>query len=306
MNIFSKMMRSIMLVGLVLVFVTGMSFAAGEGEEGAGAEDLGNVRIGYVEWDREPAHTFMIGEVMERIGFDVTVLSLANPAMWEAIATGDIDAHVSAWLPATHAAFWEEHSDVLVDLGPHFEGAGLGLVVPTYLEDINSIEDLVANAEMFDNTITGIDPGAGMMSQTDDAIANDTTGLGVFELTEGSDASMMGALSDAISREEPIVVTGWDPHIKFARFDLKILEDPDGIFGEEETINTIVREGLEEENPAAYRFFAETDWFAVHEPINEIMVLSADGMRSEEAAEQVVDEYFDMINAALPSDMQMQ
>lgn len=117
---------------------------------------------------------------------------------------------------------------------------------------------------------------------------------------------MMGALSDAISREEPIVVTGWDPHIKFARFDLKILEDPDGIFGDEETINTIVRQGLEEENPMAFRFFSETDWFAVHEPINEIMVRAADGLRMEVAAEQVVDEYFDMINAALPSDMQMQ
>ncbi len=300
----TKMMRGIMLVGLILVFTTGMAFAGGAGE--AAADDLGVVRIGYVEWDREPAHTFLIGEVMERIGFQVEVLSLANPAMWEAIAVGDIDAHVSAWLPATHAAFWEEHSEVLEDLGPHFTGAGLGLVVPTYLEDINSIEDLAANADMFDNTITGIDPGAGMMSQTEGAIDDDVAGLGVFTLTEGSDASMMGALADAISREEPIVVTGWDPHIKFARFDLKILEDANNIFGDEETINTIVRQGLAEENEMAYRFFAETDWFAVHEPIDEIMVLSADGTRPEAAAAQVVDEYFDMINAALPSGMQMQ
>lgn len=164
MNYMTKMMRSIMLVGLVLVFVTGMAFAGGAGE--AAADDLGTVRVGYVEWDREPAHTFLLAEMLERIGFQVDVLSLANPAMWEAIATGDIDAHVSAWLPATHAAFWEEHGDILVDLGPHFTGAGLGLVVPTYLTDINSIGDLVANADMFDNTITGIDPGAGMMSQT--------------------------------------------------------------------------------------------------------------------------------------------
>ena len=36
---------------------------------------------------------------------------------------------------------------------------------------------------------------------------------------------MTQALSDAIANEEPIIVTGWNPHWKFAAFDLKYLED---------------------------------------------------------------------------------
>ena len=47
--------------------------------------------------------------------------------------------------------------------------------------------------------IIGIDPGAGIMSATEKAIAEYNLNM---DLLEGSDATMTAALQDAISREE--------------------------------------------------------------------------------------------------------
>lgn len=117
---------------------------------------------------------------------------------------------------------------------------------------------------------------------------------------------MTAALGEAVSNEEPIVVTGWAPHWMFGRWDLKILDDPENVFGESETINTIVRQGLEDDQPELYRFFDEMDWFSVENGIASVMVMIADqGMNPEEAAAQWVDNNQAAVNNALPSDMSL-
>lgn len=302
-------MKKTLLSVMILTMVFGMAFAGGQDEaagstdDGAMTEDMGEVSIAYVEWDRARAITHVAGEILDRAGFDVEINSVANAAMWQSVAVGDSDALLAAWLPVTHSAFYGEEgqfTDQVVDLGPNYTGARLGLVVPSYVDE-DSIEDLVANASAYDGEIVGIDPGAGMMAATEEAINDDTLGLGTFELIEGSDATMVAALEDAIENEQPIVVTGWAPHIKFARFDLKILEDPAGIYGGSETINTIVREDLESDNPMAFSFFDQFDWQqAEDELISRTMVLIDQGMSPEDAAAQAVSENVDLVNSLLP------
>lgn len=305
-----SILKRLSIVMVVALAAAGLFVACAPEEDatvdGAAVQDRGSISVAYVEWDREPAHTHLAAEILSRVGYDVRVNSVSNAAMWAAVAAGEVDFHVSAWLPATHTNEWNEYGDRVEDLGAHFEGARLGLVVPAYLDDINTIADLNENGEMFDYTIVGIDPGAGMMQATENAINNDTYGLSSFELLEGSDATMMAALQDAIRNEEAVVVTGWDPHIKFARFDLKLLQDPQEVFGAAETINTIVRGDLQEDQPDLYEFLNTMDWMSINDYINEVMVLASEGMRHEVAAAQVVDENFDAINSALTAGLSMQ
>ncbi|MNR34991.1 Glycine betaine-binding protein OpuAC precursor [compost metagenome] len=61
--------------------------------------------------------------------------------MWTGVASGDVDATASAWLPLTHADYWNKYKDKVEDLGPNMTGVRTGLVVPAYV-DISSIEDL--------------------------------------------------------------------------------------------------------------------------------------------------------------------
>jgi glycine betaine/proline transport system substrate-binding protein len=52
-----------------------------------------------------------------------------------------------------------------------------------------------------------------------------------------------------------VVVTGWEPHWIFARYEVRFLEDAEKIFGENEKIYTISRLGIEEDHPRVVRFF---------------------------------------------------
>lgn len=296
-------MKRMIAILAILAILGGTLFAEGQREAAGQMEEKGDVDLVYVEWARATALTYVAGEILSRMGYDVDVTSVANAAMWASVAEGDADAHLTAWLPATHGMFYGEdgeYTEQVENLGANYEGAKLGLVVPAYVEE-ESIPDLVANAEKYDNTIVGIDPGAGMMQQTEAAIENNVSGLGVFELTEGSGATMAAALGNAIDNEEPIVVTGWKPHWKFGRWDLKILEDPDNIFGESETVSTIARQGLEEDMPEVYRFLDEFDWFQVD--LGQVLVWNQEGMDPVDSAEKFVNENTDLINSAMPEDM---
>lgn len=287
-------------VGLILVIVSLVAFG------GAAAQNEyapGDVELVYVEWARSTAITHVAAEILDRLGHDVSILSVANAAMWSSVANRDADALLAAWLPATHSAYYGvtgEFSDDVVNLGPNYTGAKLGLVVPSYVT-IDSISEMAANIDKFDGQIIGIDPGAGMMQQTEAAIDEDISGIGDFELVEGSGATMAAALGNAIDNEEWIVVTGWKPHWKFGRWDLKILDDPDGIFGAEETINTIISESLPLENPLAYQFFAEFDWLQID--LGPVLVANQNGTDPEDSAVDFVDENIDLINRLLPAGM---
>ncbi len=67
---------------------------------------------------------------------------LDNAVMWSAVAEGQADAMVAAWLPGTHSSQFETCGDDMVNPGEILEGAKIGFVVPAYM-DIDSIEDLL-------------------------------------------------------------------------------------------------------------------------------------------------------------------
>ncbi|MFD2236921.1 glycine betaine ABC transporter substrate-binding protein [Aureimonas populi] len=218
----------------------------------AQAQGTGTVNLAYVEWSDTVVATNILAAVLEDEGYTVNMTPLPGAAMWQAVATGEADAHVAGWLPVTHAAYYEQLQDQVELVGVNIEGARLGWAVPAYME-IDSIQDIADDPSVVNGQVIGIDPGAGLMSASEQAIAD--YGLDVT-LMDGSDATMTAALQDAISREEPIVVTAWTPHWMFSRWDLKYLEDPEGSLGSEETVNNVVRAGLSDDMPDVYRIIS--------------------------------------------------
>lgn len=259
---------------------------------GTGTDDSTSVELGYVAWDSEIASTNVLKTVLEDEGFDVTITDVSASLMYQGVAEGDFDAMVAAWLPTTQADYMEEYGDDLVDLGPNLSGTLIGLVVPADAP-IDSIEDL-NESNYADGVITGIEPGAGIMRATLDVI--DSYDLD-YELVEGSGATMTAELKDAIDNGEEVIVTGWTPHWKFARWDLKYLEDPQGIYGGEEQIHTLVREGFEADNPDAFKIISNFAWTPAD--MEEVMLMIADGTSAEDAARDWVDSNPDKVAAWL-------
>lgn len=145
--------------------------------------------------------------------------------------------------------------------------------------------------EATDYKIVGIEPGAGVMKAAQNAI--DEYGLDNWTLVESSSAAMGAELTKAYENEEPIIVTGWTPHWKFAKFDLKYLEDPKGVFGEEESIHTLVRKGLQDDQPSAYTVLDQFEWTS--DDMAEVMVAITEGASPEEAAAKWIEENSDKV-----------
>lgn len=263
----------------------------------AGKEAKKEIKLAYVAWDSEIASTHVVKEVLEqKLGYTVEMLQVDAGPMWTGIANGSADAMVAAWLPTTHESYVSDNSGKFEDLGPNLIGTKLGLVVPAYM-DIASIEDL--NDELGNSmkyTIVGIEPGAGLMMATEKVL--DEYGLkDKWKLLSSSSAAMTQELEKAYSNKEPIIVTGWTPHWKFAKMDLKYLEDPKSVYGQDEQIHTIVRNGLKDAQPDAYKFLDAFQWSP--DDMAEVMIQIVDGASPEEAAKAWVEANSDKVDAWL-------
>lgn len=253
-------------------------------------EPVGEIELGYVMWACAEASTHLAQAVIEdELGYEVTATSLEAGGLYSGLARGDVDAMSCAWLPVTHEEYINEYGDDIVEVATHYEGARIGLVVPEYVE-ANTIPELNDYVDEFGGEIQGIDGGAGIMMATEDAIPEYDLD---FDLIEASDVAMTAALMDAIADEEPIVVTGWTPHWKFAEVDLKFLEDPEGVYGEAEYIGTFTREGLEDDAPDVVEFLE--NFHVTDEELGEVMGLIADDVDPLDAARQFMDDNPDVV-----------
>ena len=240
------------------------------------------VTISHTQWDTEVASTTVIAMVLEEAGYQVKTIPLDNAVMWQSIANGDSDFSVSPWLPVTQKSLYEKHQDHLEDLGPNMMGTKLGLVVPSYM-DVNIIEDL---SHQTGKTITGIEPGAGIMEAAENAL-KDYSNLSGWNLTKASTGAMTTTLEKAIANQEEIIVTGWSPHWMFSKYDLKYLDDPKGSFGATENIHTIARKGLQKDMPKLYKIINQFSWTS--EDMESVLLDMNEGMSAEEAARKWIE-----------------
>src|SRR6056297_88356 len=125
-----------------------------------------------------------------------------------------------------------------------------------------------------DYKITGIEPGAGIMANTEKA--REEYGLDNWELQKSSSAAMLSSLQDAIASQEPVIATVWEPHSAFAIANIRKLKDPKKIYNDPEAtkkflekyapewqdaevksdvLATVVYKGFKKDAPAAYEFF---------------------------------------------------
>lgn len=153
-------------------------------------------------------------------------------------------------------------------------------------EKSNTEEDSTTVGQQVNYKIIGIEPGAGIMEATLKAL-EEYDNLTNWKLQDSSSTAMATELKKAYEKEEPIIITGWTPHWKFAKFDLKYLDDPKGVYGEAENIHTLVRQGLKEEKPDAYTILERFYW--TPEDMADVMVDIQEGKDPNEAAEAWIE-----------------
>jgi len=253
------------------------------------------IEIGYVNWACATANTHLVKVILEdEFDVNVNIRDMEAGLMWQSLETKDLDFMVTAWLPGTHANYYAAVKDSVEDLGPLYEGAAIGLVVPEYVT-IDSIEELNENADKFEGQIVGIDAGAGIMGAAETALTE--YGLTDMELLTSGDAAMTAELQRAYENEEWVVVTGWAPHWKFAKFDLKFLDDPKNIFGGEETINVMARDDFSAEKPEIADFLSSI--FLTPAQLGELIGVVSEADDMEQAARDWIEDNRDLVDGWL-------
>lgn len=211
--------------------------------DGGLPEGTGTINAAVIPgWDEGVVATELWRQALTGAGYTVNVQEIAEAGLlFEALASGDVDVFLDGWLPVTHKSYMDEYGDKLEQIGAWNENAALTVAVPAYVE-VDSLADLNANADLFGGKIVGIEPSAGLT----EAVLNSTipTYDLDLELQTSSTATMLAELDSAIAAKEPIVVTLWQPHWAYAKYDLKNLADPEVTLGEVETINTLARKGF--------------------------------------------------------------
>jgi len=256
------------------------------------------VKIGWTAWSDAEFVTKLAKKVLEeRVGEDVELVQTGIAPQYQGVASGDIDVMLMSWLPSTHSDYMKDVGNDVVNLGILYGHSRLGWIVPDYVpkDQLNSIADLKSEgmAEKLDGTITGIDPGAGLTRLSKKAIEEYGLKDAGFNLQTSSGAGMTAALKRAVDNEEWIVVTGWTPHWKFGRWDLRFLKDPKGSLGSFERIHAIARQGFYQENIDAAMTLARMNL-----PLEELQAAMFDAQETsyEEAVDKYISEHEGRVN----------
>ncbi|UOQ94287.1 glycine betaine ABC transporter substrate-binding protein [Halobacillus shinanisalinarum] len=261
--------------------------------EGETSGDKGTISIGMNNWAENVAVSNMWKIILEEKGYNVELKQVQKGFLYEALSSGDLDIGMEIWLPNTDKAFYDKYKEEIDWRDTWYEGTKLGIAVPSYMEDVNTIEDLKKQPDKFpDQRIVGIDAGSSIMSFTETVLKE--YNLDNYTLASSSGPTMMAELKSSMKEEEPIAVTLWKPHYAFAQLDLKFLEDPKNVYGESENISYAARLGLEEDQPEVVKWF---DNFMMNDQqLGSLMAALNEAESPEEGAQQWIDNNQDVID----------
>jgi glycine betaine/proline transport system substrate-binding protein len=275
-------METLLRAALGALAIVGM--AAGSGH----AQDE-TIRMGTMSWEDLTPITAITKKVLEDAGYTVEVTEFSEWGIaYAALAKGDTQVMVSQTDYVAHD-YWDRNKNRLEKISPVSHGLYQGIAVPSYVT-IDSLEQLNESADKFDNKIIGIEPGAGLMRDTANAVSE--YGLNL-QLVEGSTAGMTAALKSAYDRQDWIAVTLWEPSWMVQKFDVKYLQDPKGVFPPPQTYYWIGQEGFSEENPHARELMA-----SVFVPIEDITAINgelSDGKSMDQAVADWIANHADLI-----------
>ncbi|MGP4061369.1 glycine betaine ABC transporter substrate-binding protein [Halobacillus sp. H74] len=262
-----------------------------EGSDAETSEDKGTITIGMNNWAENVAVSNMWKLVLEEKGYTVELNQVEKGFLYEALSSGDLDIGMEIWLPNTDKSFYEKYKEDIDWRETWYEGTKLGLAVPSYMEDINTIEDLKGSDAFEDKQIVGIDAGASIMSLTEDVISEYELD---YSLAASSEPTMITELKSSLESEEPIVATLWKPHWVFAEMDLKFLEDPKNVYGDSENISYAARKGLKEDQPEVVKWF--DNFMLTDDQLASLMASINKAETEEEGAQKWIDENQDLID----------
>ncbi|AXE39687.1 glycine betaine ABC transporter substrate-binding protein [Acidipropionibacterium virtanenii] len=214
------------------------------------ADSKKDITIGaFNGWDESFATAGLIKNVLEKDGYKVTIKGFDAGPGYTGVAGGDIDLITDGWLPLTHADYIKKYGDKLENLGCWYDNAKLTIAVNKDSK-AQSIADLKSMGKEYNNTLYGIEAGAGLTKTTQNS-AIPKYGLDNMNFKVSSTPAMLSQLKKSTTAKQDIAVTLWRPHWAYDAFPVRDLKDPKGAMGGAEVLYSFGRPGFEKDFPKA-------------------------------------------------------
>jgi glycine betaine/proline transport system substrate-binding protein len=118
------------------------------------------------------------------------------------------------------------------------------------MHNVRTISDLDSSGT---DMITGIEPGAVLMTKIETDVVPQYHLHS--SLVQATTPAMLAELEQAYRTKEPFVFLAWSPHWMNQEYEFRYLSDPKNAMGSvdaPQTLHSVMREGLAEDDPAAY------------------------------------------------------
>ena len=206
------------------------------------------VRLGQVGLSFYAVKGEVVRAVLEENGHAVETIEGSHAEIYPQLGRGEVDLLAASWLPNGHADLFAEVEENVERLTPLYENARFFWVVPSYVpaDQVSTIADLAdpAVAERINDTIATLAPSTGLTIGAERMMKAYGLSDAGYELVPGSAEDWVNALRTATETEAWVVLPLWQPQWLNASFDLRRLEDPNDVYGADDTAWLVAHEGL--------------------------------------------------------------
>ena len=213
------------------------------------------LRIGYTDFSFDQAIVFVLKGILDQQpNLIVELYKVPEATLFSALASGELDVGISAWMPNTHKSYLEMYPYEIRQHSMITDSLGLYLVVPDYA-DLDSIEELRNFSTLLRNTILIPESQNAIYSQGSDVLSD--YGLNTFSLQEASWDNIISFVDESIRNNAGFAFISLRPHHSFRRYNLKTLQDPLRSLGNYEQAYIIVNSSLPENMPLISDFLQQ-------------------------------------------------
>lgn len=220
-----------MIFGLAgLCFMSGAAFASDNIPESGDP-----IRLALNEWTGQHITTRIAGEVLREMGYNVEYVTAGYIPQLEGIARGNITATLELW----EQTIGENYDRALetgnvVRMGDTGVVTREGFIYPPYLEekcpglpDYEALNDCASHLATPDTFPKGRVIDYPIEWDPDTSQRLEALGLDLVAQPPGSEGAAVAEIRSAVAREEPILVTFWQPHWLFSRYEMRWVELPE-------------------------------------------------------------------------------
>jgi glycine betaine/proline transport system substrate-binding protein len=202
--------------------------------------------VGQVNLTFYTAAAGIVLEVLDRLGHATTTAEGSHPDIYARLGRSEVDILIAAWLPHAHGALHAPMAGNLVEAAVLYEDARLYWSVPAHVpvDAVRGIDDLKKPDVLarIDREIIGVGPGSGLMNGAERIMRQYGLGEAGYTLRVAPPAEWAARLERATAEGRWIVMPLWQPQYLNAVFPVRVLDEPQGVYGVDRAIVIVRRQ----------------------------------------------------------------